>query len=69
MPGHTPPRVDGARTFGRTVRAVAWAFLGLRKSSGFEQDVKLNPLHIVAAGLAGAALFVLGLMALVHWVA
>ena len=55
-------------SFLRTVRAVAWSFVGLRKSSEFEQDVKLNPLHVVAVGIAGAILFVLALVALVHWV-
>ena len=53
----------------RTVRAVAWSLIGLRKGSEYQQDVeKLNPLHIVAVGIAGAILFVLALVALVNWV-
>ncbi|WP_198972470.1 DUF2970 domain-containing protein [Xylophilus sp. ASV27] len=53
----------------RTVKAVAWSFIGLRKGSDFDQDVKqLNPLHIVAVGIAAAILLVLGLVGLVHWV-
>ena len=52
----------------RTVKMVAWSFIGLRKRSEFEQDIKMNPLHIVAVGLAGAVLFVLALVALVNWV-
>ena len=53
----------------RTVKAVAWSFIGLRKSSDFEEDVKqLNPLHIVAVGIAGAVVLVLALVAVVHWV-
>ena len=53
----------------RTVKAVAWSFIGLRKSSEFEEDVKqLNPLHIVAVGIAGAVVLVLALVAVVHWV-
>jgi hypothetical protein len=62
--------VSNARAPGllRTVKAVAWSFIGLRKGSEFEQDVKLNPLHIVAVGIAAAILLVLGLVGLVHWV-
>ena len=53
----------------RTVRAVAWSLIGLRKGSEFEEDVKqLNPLHIVAVGIAGAVVLVLALVAVVHWV-
>ena len=43
----------------RTVRAVAWSLIGLRKGSEYQQDVeKLNPLHIIAVGLV--AVFLLG---------
>ena len=50
-------------------RAVAWSFFGIRRSSGHEQDVqKLNPVHLVLAGLVSAALFVLLLVLLVRWV-
>ena len=53
----------------RTVKAVAWSFLGIRKNSESHEDMgRLNPLHIILAGLAGAALFVLGLVVLVRWV-
>ncbi len=53
----------------RTVRAVAWSFLGIRKRSGYQEDLaRLNPVHIIVAGIAGAALFVLGLVVLVNWV-
>ena len=52
----------------RTIKMVAWSFIGLRKGSEFEQDIKMNPLHIVAVGIAGAIVFVLALVALVNWV-
>jgi hypothetical protein len=53
----------------RTVKAVAWAFLGIRKRSGYEQDLgKLNPFHIIAVAIVGVALFVGGLVLLVNWV-
>ena len=53
----------------RTVRAVAWSLIGLRKGSEYQQDVeKLNPLHIIAVGLAAVFLLVIGLIALVNWI-
>ena len=53
----------------RSVKAVAWAFLGIRKNSEYQQDLgKLNPLHVVAVALVGVALFVGGLIVLVNWV-
>ncbi len=52
-----------------TARAVAWSFLGIRKGKGHEQDVnQLNPVHVIVAGIIGAALFVLVLVLLVRWI-
>ena len=54
----------------RTVKAVAWAFLGIRKKSEYQADLgKLNPFHIIAVALVGVALFVGALVLLVNWVA
>jgi len=54
---------------GQTFRAVAWSFFGVRRSADHAQDMqKLNPLHVIAAGVAAAALFVLALVLLVQWV-
>ncbi len=53
----------------RTVQAVAWSFIGIRKNSDYQEDlVKLNPVHIIVVGLAGTLLFVLSLIVLVNWV-
>jgi hypothetical protein len=53
----------------RTIKAVAWSFIGLRKGSEYRQDLeKINPLHVIAVGLAGIFLLVAGLIALVHWI-
>ena len=53
----------------QTFKAVAWSFLGIRRSDGYAQDVsRLNPLHVIAAGVFGAVLFVLGVWALVSWI-
>ncbi|MEQ1660985.1 MAG: DUF2970 domain-containing protein [Hylemonella sp.] len=52
-----------------TVKAVAWSFLGVRKSSGFQDDIaQLKPYHIIAVGLVGAILLVVSLIALVNWI-
>jgi hypothetical protein len=56
-------------SFWRTMRAVAWSFLGIRKGKGYEEDVsQLNPVHVIIAGIVGAVLFVLTLVMLVKWV-
>lgn len=53
----------------RTVKAVAWSFLGVRKASEFDKDIaQTGPLPILAVGFVGAVLLVLGLMVLVNWV-
>lgn len=57
-------------SIGRTIKAVAWSFIGIRRNSDYQEDLgKLNPFHIIAVALVAVALFVGGLIALVHWVA
>lgn len=56
-------------SFGQTVKAVAWSFVGLRRQAGYREDAqRLNPVHVIAVGIAAAALFVLALLAVVRWV-
>lgn len=53
----------------RTVRAVAWSMIGLRKGAEYQKDIdKLNPIHIIVVGLIGLFLLVGGLIALVNWI-
>ncbi len=53
----------------QTFRAVAWSFFGIRRSADQAQDMqKLNPVHLIIAGLVSAAVFVLVLVLLVRWV-
>ncbi len=53
-------------SFGATVQAVLWSFFGVRKKSAYEADTqRLNPLHVIVAGILAALLFVLGLLMLV----
>jgi hypothetical protein len=56
-------------SFFRTVKTVLWSFVGIRRKSGFEEDLgKANPFHIIAVALLAVAVFVGGLIALVNWV-
>ena len=53
----------------QTISAVAWSFFGVRRGKDHENDMaKLNPVHVIIAGVLGAALFVLMLVLLVRWV-
>ena len=67
--GDLKQAVQRKGSFLQTMRAVAWSFFGVRKSSDYEKDLdQLNPLHLIVAGVIGAALFIGGLLALVSWV-
>jgi len=56
-------------SFGQTMKAVAWSFFGVRRSTEHERDVsRLNPVHVIIAGVIGAGLFVAALVLLVNWV-
>jgi hypothetical protein len=53
----------------RSVRAVAWSFLGVRNNSEYQEDLaRVSLFHVIAAGLLGVMLLVLGLVVLVRWV-
>jgi hypothetical protein len=59
----------GTASLWRSVRMVAWSFFGIRKGSESQEDMaRVNPFHIIAVGLAAAALFVVSLVILVNWV-
>lgn len=53
----------------RTIKAVAWSFIGLRKGSEYREDLeRVNPLHVIGIGLAGIFALVVCLIALVNWI-
>ena len=63
------PVVKRKVSFGATVKAVLWSFFGVRKKSDYETDAaKLNPVHVLIAGVIGAVLFILILLTIVHFV-
>ena len=69
MSGDLKQAMQRKGSFVQTMKAVGWSFFGVRKGSDYEKDVgELNPLHVVIAGVLGAALFVLALLLLVNWV-
>jgi type IV secretory pathway TrbF-like protein len=53
----------------QVAKAVFWSFLGIRRRAAHEHDaVTITPLQAIVAGLIGAAIFVLSLVALVRFV-
>ena len=57
---------SGRATFLQTVGAVFWSFFGVRKKSDYERDAaRLNPVHVIIAGLIGALIFALILILIV----
>jgi hypothetical protein len=69
-PGHDLREAVARKgSFARTLRAVAWSFFGVRKSGESHEDMsKLNPVHVIVAGVVVAAVFVVALLVLVRWV-
>ena len=61
--------IERKGSFGQTLRAVAWSFFGIRRSADYERDVqRLNPVHVIIAGVLGAVVFIGLLVVLVRWV-
>lgn len=55
--------------FLQTLKAVLWGMFGVRKGAGYQEDAgKLNPVHLIVAGLLAGVIFVLVLVAIVRWV-
>lgn len=53
-------------SFGATLKAVFWSFLGIRKKSDYEKDAaQLNPVHVIIAGVIGALIFITTLVIIV----
>ena len=70
-PDHPPPSPDSreapsAAGFLRVLGAVFSSFLGIRKKASGERDmVTIKPVHVIVAGLLGAAIVVAMLIMLV----
>jgi hypothetical protein len=69
LPSDPGPVTGRKGSWLRTGKAVAWSFFGIRRRADYAKDVEqLNPIHVIIAGIVGAALFVLLLVLLVRWV-
>lgn len=54
--------------FFQTLKAVAWGFFGVRKGKGYNEDIsKLNPVHLILAGVLAAIVFVVALIMAARW--
>jgi len=57
----------GQSTLCRTIVAVSWSFVGIRKGSDFKEDmVRITPLHILVVGVVACFLFVALLIVIVN---
>ncbi len=69
QPTGEPQGAPAKASFWRSMRMVAWGFLGIRKKSGYQQDLaQVNPFHVVVAGLIGLVLLIVVLLLVVKWV-
>jgi hypothetical protein len=59
-------REQKSASFGATLKAVFWSFLGIRKKSDHDQETaKLNPLHLLIAALMAVAILIAVLLLIV----
>jgi hypothetical protein len=68
LPPPPQPQPDANREAGflQVIVAVFWSFFGVRRRAAGERDmVTIKPLHVVVAGLLGAAIFIFVLIVLV----
>jgi type IV secretory pathway TrbF-like protein len=64
-PAETPRKATPLQV----AKAVASAFIGIRRRAAHERDVvTVTPLQVVVAGVIGAILFVSGLVLLVRFI-
>ena len=53
----------------RSLKTAAWSFIGIRSRVGFEEDAaKVNPLHVLLAGVITVLVLVVSLIGLATWV-
>jgi len=55
-------------SFFQTLKAVLWAMFGVRKGSEYQEDIaKLNPVHLIVAGILLTVIFVVSLVKIAGW--
>lgn len=66
-PAQSPGPAAAGGSFFRTLKAVAWSFVGIRKNSEYQKDLSsINPLHVIIVGIGAALALVVGLVVLVN---
>ena len=73
QPGSVPPPVrapdEPPAGFFRVLAAVFASFLGIRKKAAGERDAtSIKPLHVIVAGLLGAAILAAAVLSLVRFI-
>ncbi len=55
-------------SFFQTLKAILWGFFGVRKGKGYQEDIsRLNPVHLIIAGILATLIFVGILVLLAKW--
>jgi len=63
------PGIQRKLNFFQTLRAVLWAMFGVRRGSGWKEDVsKLNPVYVILIGIMFGIVFVTSLVLLASWI-
>ncbi|MFT3801731.1 MAG: DUF2970 domain-containing protein [Burkholderiaceae bacterium] len=61
--------VQRKASFLQTVKAVAWAFFGVRRGAAHENDInQLNPVHLIIIGLMMGGVFIGSLVIIIKLV-
>lgn len=69
MSEKTPLSSNAQPSIWRSVKLVAWSFLGIRSNREYQHDLaKVSPMHVVLVGLVSVLVLVVGLIGLVNWV-
>lgn len=63
----TFPSAKPKSSFLRSMKAVLWGFLGVRKGQGHEEDMaSLSLIHVIIAGVVGVVIFMVVLLLIVR---
>lgn len=65
--GQAPQPSQGG-SWARSIKVVAWGLLGIRKNSAYQEDLaRVQPFHVIVAGLIGVLVFILVLVGVARW--
>ncbi|AFK61203.1 hypothetical protein TKWG_02985 [Advenella kashmirensis WT001] len=54
--------------FFQTMKAVLWGLFGVRRGSGYQDDIsRLNPVHLILGGIIATVLFIILLVMVARW--